>query len=71
MRDHPLDVFFKPESVAIIGASEKEKSIGLAVVHGIIAEHQGVIKVHSVVGRGNSFTVRLSAYKPGEANVAP
>lgn len=37
--------------------------LGLSVVHGIIGDHQGVIKVHSVVGRGTCFTIRLPAYK--------
>jgi signal transduction histidine kinase len=37
--------------------------LGLSVVHGIIGDHQGVIKVHSVVGRGTCFTMRLPAYK--------
>jgi acetyltransferase len=32
MRKSPLDIFFKPGAVAVIGASEKEGSIGLALV---------------------------------------
>jgi acetyltransferase len=32
MRKSPLDIFFKPDAVAVIGASEKEDSIGLALV---------------------------------------
>lgn len=33
--------------------------LGLSMVHGIVAEHQGVIEVESVVGRGTSFTILL------------
>ena len=44
--------------------------LGLSVVQGIIGDHQGVISVHSVVGRGTCFTIRLPAYKGGENNVA-
>ncbi|MCL4502018.1 MAG: bifunctional acetate--CoA ligase family protein/GNAT family N-acetyltransferase [Deltaproteobacteria bacterium] len=36
MKDHSLDCFFKPASVAIIGASGKEKSIGHALVQNFI-----------------------------------
>jgi acetyltransferase len=32
MKKSPLDIFFKPDAVAVIGASEKEGSIGLALV---------------------------------------
>jgi PAS domain S-box-containing protein len=44
--------------------------LGLAVVQGIIGDHQGVIRVHSVVGRGTCFTIRLPAYKSGQNNAA-
>jgi two-component system NtrC family sensor kinase len=43
--------------------------LGLSVVHGIIGDHQGVIKVHSVVGRGTCFAIRLPAYAGGENHV--
>jgi PAS domain S-box-containing protein len=39
--------------------------LGLAVVHGIIQDHQGDIKVHSVLGRGTCFTIRLPAHQMG------
>ncbi len=32
MKKSPLDPFFKPEAVAVVGASEKENSIGLALM---------------------------------------
>ncbi|MFI5354035.1 MAG: sensor histidine kinase, partial [Desulfobaccales bacterium] len=44
--------------------------LGLSVVYGIVRDHKGSIKVDSVVGQGTSFTVRLSAFKPGEERVA-
>jgi PAS domain S-box-containing protein len=44
--------------------------LGLSVVCGIIGDHQGVISVHSVVGRGTCFAIRLPAYKWGENHVA-
>ncbi len=44
--------------------------LGLAVVQGIIGDHQGVIRVHSVVGRGTCFSIRLPAQKSGEDHVA-
>jgi PAS domain S-box-containing protein len=40
--------------------------LGLSVVYGIVRDHNGVIKVDSVVGEGTTFTIRLPVYKPGE-----
>ena len=31
-REHPLDVFFQPESVALIGATENPGSVGRTVI---------------------------------------
>ena len=33
-----LDAFFKPESVAVIGASDKDKTIGHALVHNLLRD---------------------------------
>jgi two-component system NtrC family sensor kinase len=44
--------------------------LGLSVVYGIIRDHQGTIKVDSVLGQGTTFTIRLPAYKPGEERAA-
>ena len=41
--------------------------LGLSVVYGIIRDHKGNIKVHSVVGQGTTFTIRLPAVKPGDS----
>jgi acetyltransferase len=38
MRKSSLDVFFKPESVAVIGASEKEQTIGQALVRNLLKD---------------------------------
>jgi signal transduction histidine kinase len=40
--------------------------LGLSVVYGIVRDHQGTIKVDSVLGQGTTFTVRLPAYRSGE-----
>ncbi|MHB9075493.1 MAG: bifunctional acetate--CoA ligase family protein/GNAT family N-acetyltransferase [Desulfobaccales bacterium] len=38
MRKSSLDEFFKPESVAVIGASEKVQTIGQALVHNLLKD---------------------------------
>ena len=38
MRKSSLNEFFKPESVAVIGASEKEKTIGQALVQNLLKD---------------------------------
>jgi signal transduction histidine kinase len=41
--------------------------LGLAVVHGIVTSHRGVIHVHSEVGRGSRFEVQLPVNSSGKA----
>lgn len=36
-RPHPLDIFFKPRSVAVIGASEREGSVGRSLLRNLIS----------------------------------
>lgn len=45
---------------------EKGKGVGLglAVCYGIIQRHKGKIEVESEVGKGTTFTIKLSAYQP-------
>ncbi len=38
---------------------EKGTGLGLAVIHKIITDHHGIIKVDSAVGEGTTFTIRL------------
>jgi PAS domain S-box-containing protein len=44
--------------------------LGLAVVHGIVSDHGGSIRVQSVPGRGTSFTISLPVAEAREAAVA-
>ena len=38
---HPLDVFFKPKRVALIGASETEESVGRAILWNLLSSPFG------------------------------
>ena len=41
LREHPLDVFFRPESVAVIGATENPGSVGRTVLWNLISSPFG------------------------------
>lgn len=50
-----LDPFFTTEEVG------KGTGLGLSISHEIIKKHNGEISIHSEVGKGTTFTVRLPA----------
>ncbi|MGA1867434.1 MAG: response regulator [bacterium] len=43
-------------------AVNEGSGMGLAVVHGIVKSHGGVITVHSILGKGTTFTILFPAY---------
>lgn len=49
---------------------KKGVGLGLSVAYGIIQEHGGSIHVHSVVGEGSTFTVKLPLRPPKEKAAA-
>jgi signal transduction histidine kinase len=45
--------------------------LGLAMVFGIVQQHQGWVECHSAVGRGTRFDLYLPRYEPAPAAAAP
>ncbi len=45
--------------------------LGLAVAHGIVAEHRGALTVHSLPGKGTRFELLLPLVAGGDAELAP
>ena len=52
------------------GAGSSGTGLGLSITYGIIQEHSGHITVESSLGKGTSFSIRLSKAEPAEGRPA-
>ncbi len=59
IRDNIFDPFFTTKGPG------KGTGLGLAIIYGIVREHNGVITVASLLGRGTEFNVYLPAMESG------
>jgi PAS domain S-box-containing protein len=48
----------------------KGTGLGMAIVYGIVTQHNGFIEVHSEPGRGSVFRIYLPVYEPGQPEEA-
>lgn len=64
VRWHCLDPYFTTKKET--GGS----GMGLAMVHGTVRRHQGVLEIDTELGKGTTFRVRLPVRSPEEATVS-
>jgi signal transduction histidine kinase len=48
---------------------KKGTGLGLSVVHRIVDQHSGTIRVSSAINQGTTFTIRLEAGSSGTSNI--
>ncbi len=69
MTDAVAERIFEPYFTTRRGG--KGSGLGLSVVHGIVQQHGGAIRLRTVVGKGSCFDVYLPAWRGAVAEAAP
>ncbi len=59
------DIFERYRQVGDVGARAKGTGLGLSITHHLVQMHGGMVDVHSKVGEGSVFTVRLPVKHSG------